>query len=92
MIDNIGISVLVLILVIPLGSIALSYRAHRETALLRIDVEKLAAELSYWRETGGRLMEGLVRDQGRQRPAPAEPVAAPEANAQFTAEGATPAK
>jgi hypothetical protein len=61
-------SVLVLILVIPLGAIALSYRAHREAALLRGDVARLAEELAYWRETGGRLMAGLVRDQDPERP------------------------
>jgi hypothetical protein len=60
--------VLVLILLIPLGSIALSYRAHREAERLREDVRALSAELAYWRETGGRLMEGLVRDKG---PSPA---------------------
>jgi hypothetical protein len=56
-------SVLVLILVIPLGAVALSYRAHRETALLRAEVAQLSAELAYWRETGGRLMAGIVRDR-----------------------------
>lgn len=76
--DSLGMSVLVLILVVPLGAIALSYRAHRETALLRLDLERLEAELAYWRETGGRLMASIVRDQDPQRPA-AKPLLDPGA-------------
>jgi hypothetical protein len=47
----------------------MAYRAHKETEALRADVERLEGELAYWRDTGGRLMEGLVRDQDpRGRP------------------------
>jgi hypothetical protein len=61
-IDNVAVAVLCLILVVPLGSAWLAYRAHRETRELRGQVDELRTELAYWRETGGRLMEGLVRE------------------------------
>lgn len=89
-VDNLSMSVLVLILVVPLGSIALSYRAHREAALLRLEVQRFEQELAYWRETGGRLMKGLVHDQEGQRaatPPPAPPAGADVDNTDADAQG-----
>jgi hypothetical protein len=51
-----------------MGAAYMAYRAHVEVTELRSEVEQLTGELAYWRETGGRLMEGIVKERDQTRP------------------------